>query len=462
MAETILADASIQLGSFNSTIAGSYVVANRIFQGTTNTDFNTASNWDGGTVLPSAGDNIRISANCLMDANDANLYGTLLIDATKTFDTSTFDFSCAAVTIGGTYKSGTSAGTGLTCSGFTVSSGGKVDIQTGSKINNSGNLITPNEVWMTTANRGSYTQTGNGNYTSLNGNNNWYSFVNNAGVTITTTGTTTFTLYVADAFVNNGTINHGAYNLGIGAYGIFTIGANADFSGTGSLVFDIFGAATATWSKTTPISSTGTIEFRTHSNVSSIVMSRDLSNNSEVGIFGSSGGPTTVYMTSGTLKCKKLSVINNANQNIVFSNNTNNPSFYVSDNRDLNAGTGTYTTVWNKGTGTITIDGSTGTHTLDFPGLSVEAIVGAAAGTTKNIVSNFSTVSLSGVFGTLQSSSAGTQRVITCTNQGVLTGGSFKDISLGSASKCNAKSGCTNLGKNKGFVFKDTVMGCGE
>ncbi len=88
----------------------------------------------------------------------------------------------------------------------------------------------------------------------------------------------------------------------------------------------------------------------------------------------------------------------------------------------------------------------------------MEAIVKSGVGITE-ITEDFSTDSLSGTAGTIQSDVGGTQRVITATDTGVVTGMTSKDISMGSANKINAKDASnTNSGNNKGIVFEDILQ----
>jgi hypothetical protein len=61
-------------------------MATRTFTCTgTNDNFNQTNHWDGGISLPSAGDNLIIAGgnnyNCLLTANDSNVYGTVTINA---------------------------------------------------------------------------------------------------------------------------------------------------------------------------------------------------------------------------------------------------------------------------------------------------------------------------------------------------------------------------------------------
>lgn len=70
---------------------------------------------------------------------------------------------------------------------------------------------------------------------------------------------------------------------------------------------------------------------------------------------------------------------------------------------------------------------------------------------------NESAKSLNGATGTINSSVSGTQRILTLTDSSVCSNITFKDISVGSANKVNAKNSCTNSGNNLGIVFKDTI-----
>ncbi len=108
--------------------------------------------------------------------------------------------------------------------------------------------------------------------------------------------------------------------------------------------------------------------------------------------------------------------------------------------------------------GSLTLTGDTKTITVN--GLAIgDLIIAKTAGQSADIAGNFSALSLSGTSGTIQSTVGGTQRVITVTNTGTATNTTFKDISVGSANKVNAKGGTnTNSGNNLGIVFKDILQ----
>ena len=154
--------------------------------------------------------------------------------------------------------------------------------------------------------------------------------------------------------------------------------------------------------------------------------------------------------------CKNFRFDQDDNADMGFEN-TDNLDINVSENFDLKYGTGTYTLTWTKGTGSIIFNGSSGTHTFTPDGQSLEDIVLNCAGATIELDGDFTTDSLSGSGGTLQSDTPGTERTITATNQGTANNCTFKDIHMNAANKVNAKSGGVNNGNTKGIIFTDTL-----
>jgi hypothetical protein len=113
------------------------------------------------------------------------------------------------------------------------------------------------------------------------------------------------------------------------------------------------------------------------------------------------------------------------------------------------------TVAWYRGANIIK-NASFAKENLEIYLKTEDIIVDGIVGTDK-IYSDFACDSFSTtVADTIQSDTTGVQRNIYAEGTGTaIAGTSFKDISMGSAGRVNAKSGCNNLGNNKGIVFKD-------
>lgn len=410
---------------------------------------------------PDSDDDVTITSTnqCTLSGNEAAK--TVTINASTTLSLATFNLDVSGLTtINGTLIMGNSgAGTGLTTVGLTVNSGSSLNLQTTSKINNSSNLSIHNSTIFSSNNRGIYTQTADGNYDNVNVNNRFISFTINTGITLIlsqSSGQAQIGAASSGILTINGTIACGTKNiqLNAGSTGQIIIGENGDITGTSSMYFFCIYGATFIFNRLTKISFSGTISIISTAINNLVIPAWDFSG-SDVTINGSSSAYDR-YISSGTLKCKNFVLSNNNNGNVTL-NMIENPSLEISGNIDLNAGAGTYTTLWIKGTGTITLKGSSGTQTLDLQNLTIEDIILDCAGATKQIILGATIDSLSGTGGTLNSSVAGTQRTLTVGATGVCSNVTFKDISVGSANKVNAKNNCTNLGNNLGIVFKDIV-----
>lgn len=396
-------------------------MATRTFNGTTNTTFSTASNWDGGVSVPSAADNIIIASNCVLTANDATVYGTLTVNNGISFNIQTFDFNCGITVINGTYQIGISSSNGFTCSGFTANIGSSLDFQNTSKINNGGNYSCPNAQVFLNSNRGIYTQTGSGNYSEPFNGNYFYSWTQNSGVTTTLTTVSYITSYLTTYCTINGTVT-GPYtlNIGVAATGIMTIGSSADIS-TSLLSFYTLNGATYINNKTSAF--TTSVVNCAYSGVDMLTIPAWDFSNSYVTIQGSSVALRSRYISYGTLSCKNLTITSILG-NIVYLNCSNNPSFIISGNITF---TTTDDVIYTKGSGTITLIGTTGTQTIDFNGKSVESLVVAASGSTKQLVStkNVSTPSLAVSGGTFDfnTSSCNVSGAVSISSTGILKGG---------------------------------------
>jgi len=438
-------------------------MAARTFLGTLNSDFNTAANWDGGVSLPAAADDLTIAANATLDADETLTYGTCTINATRTLNLSTYNFQCGLMTVNGTLTIGASGGTGLTIAGLDANAGSVVNPQTTSLITNSGIWdINNSTIWIVPG-RGRLTQTGSSNFTNPANVNTVDRFTQNAGVTSTLTGNCVMSLSGSSGTTIDGTFALGANELVLGgSSGSLTIGAAADFTGTGILRMNYGIAVTTTWSRTSAISFTGRVRMMANSTATNSAIVADFSNSDYeyYSINGSAGG--TWRTLAGTLKCKYYKVNVTTNFNMTIDNATNNPSFEISEGIDFKLDASTYTLTYTRGIGTMTLTGTSGTHNINTRGKTTEAIVLNCAGSIKEVAADMTILSLSGTAGTFRSNSAGTQRVVTVTNTGVASGCTFKDISMGAASRVNAKSSGVNLGNTLGIVFNDTLClgGC--
>lgn len=411
---------------------------------------------------PGSSDDVTITSTnqCTLSGNE--LAKTITINASTTLSLATFNLDVSGLTtINGTLIMGNSgAGTGLTTIGLTANSGSSLNLQTTSKINNSGNLSINNSTIFSNNNRGIYTQTADGNYDNVNTSNSFYDFIINEGVTLTLTqssGQAQIGATSTGSLTINGIISCGNKNilLKAGSTGQITIGTNGDITGTGALYFFCTNGATFTFNRLTKLSHSGSVAIIT-TTVNNLVLPAWDFTGQDVIINGATASSYNRYISSGILKCNNFYISNGGIGSVTLIMSSN-ASLEISGNIDLNAGAGTYTTLWTKGTGTITLKGSSGTQTIDLQNLVLEDIILDCAGATKQIILGATIDSLSGTGGTLNSSVSGTQRTLICENTGVCSNIIFKDISVGSKNKVNAKNSCTNQGNCLGIVFKDMV-----
>jgi hypothetical protein len=108
---------------------------------------------------------------------------------------------------------------------------------------------------------------------------------------------------------------------------------------------------------------------------------------------------------------------------------------------------------------TNTWDGTT------FPSSANVNYIMSGSSKTMSFSTNYSMKSLTSTAGTINSSSAGTQRTLTITNTSTCTGTTFKDLKCVLATPANgnwvinAKTGsCVNQGNNLGITFVDTLI----
>lgn len=402
---------------------------------------------------------VDVNTFTIVGANAGAASGTLTYNPAWMLALATFDFACGAMTVNGELDILVSSASGLACAGMTFALNSGLDLAQLSKIVNSGAFSAPNAIYFYNNRRGDYTQAGSGslNMANANSNNVFWNYTCNSGVVLNLTASFKVADATSNNFTMNGSITAGgnSFQCGAGIAGTFTWAASADITGTSSMTMIISVGAVIAYNRTTALS-VSTVVFGSNSGATRQIISADFSL-SNVAVTGPPAGAATLVPTAGTLKCKNFTITQNVNQNITFANNTNNPSFEISGLVNFKDGTGVYTLLWTRGSGVITLGGSSGTQAIDFQGQAVEALVIAATGAVKNIVVNFSALSLSGSGGTLQSSVGGTQRVVTATNKGTCTGMAFKDISMASAKKVGAKASCTNLGNNLGIVFRDRM-----
>lgn len=292
-----------------------------------------------------------------------------------TFDIQTYNCTSSGltnVTAGGILTIGTSSGTGLTTAGLTANDTSALSMQTGSIINNSGNCTLASDATINPLYRGTYTQTGDGNYSAPH-RSIWWSFTVDATKTLTLTGSTTWLWSVS--MVLNGAIAVGAATDDyVYAEDTLTLGANSDFTGSGTLNLVTKNTVTFTNSKSGAFSLTGIANMALGKPTTSGAITGDFSN-ADYQISGTTVAKEIVFL-AGTQKSKKFTITNANNFGVTVTNSTNSPSYIWTDDVDFNAGAGSYTTVWTKGTGSITLTtGDATTKTIDFNNQSIEDLI---------------------------------------------------------------------------------------
>jgi hypothetical protein len=371
-----------------------------------------------------------------------------------TLDLSTYSMTVTgAASVAGTLKIGASAGTGLITAGLTINSGGKGNFQTTSKISNSGDFSAPNEAWTINNHTCAYTQTGAGAITNPT-TRFFYSFKISTGALTVPAGTHFMTGNGSKEFVMEGTASMTLVGSGyIGASGSVsgnnvTIGSGCDITGAGTLF--IYGS-------TTNYVNNRAAAFTASGLVSTISISSsvtfpawDFSNNN-VTLMGPTGAGQNVRITAGVLKCANLTAASYGAMAFTLDNATYNPSFEIKGNVSVNA-----YVAWSKGAGAITLAGTSGTQTINFSGETVEDIACPSTGGTRSFADGVTADTIIFQGGAINSSVAGARRVLAVTNTSVAANTSFKDISMGSKNRINAKSaGNVNLGNCLGIVFRD-------
>lgn len=372
-------------------------MATRTFSGTISTAFETAGNWD---TLPIAGDNIIFAANCVLNGNDANIYGTVTYTGVAvSFNIQTYNFNSGVISLSGvdaanraTLTIGASSGTGLTCAGlitgsfttFSRNANAKVNINTALFID-SGTVIT--------ANTGLLIINGDTSVLCNNTSAYWKTFTLNASCTMTMYGNCYMTNELSTSTVKNGTINVNGYALYIGCLhtGTFSIGANADVIGSGTIYSKIRDGATITMSKTGAFGFTGTEDITAELAYAHQIIIGDW-RSSNVILRGSDLN-LSYAITSGDLRIKDLTIINNlTGPTDLYLGLYGNNNLYIYGNVNCVGGTGTYDFNWIVGiyTPNIFIVGSSGTQSLDFGTLSIPDMIFEcnASGATKTLSRN--------------------------------------------------------------------------
>jgi len=321
----------------------------------------------------------------------AGIFDSITITA-GTLDTQTFSIESIGFTdisgilimdISATPPS-TGVNPGLTTNGFTSNSGSTVDLDEDSDIYNASDfIIHDSEIWANNT-RGKYTQTGSGDMANPNNRNMFYEFTINeldgasAPITVTTTDAVQSTSVFSNAFTNNGIINISISNLFFmrgSATSVITFGVNSDFIDVGTLYCEMIYGATFTNNKSGIFGITGTVRSPIVNTDKMLITGRF--DNAEYYIWKSTSAGFTGIFEAGDLYCNDFSVNSNTTFDMDINCSTNNPSFYISGNIDLNGDTGSYTTIWDKGTGVINlVTGVTATtKTLDFNGQLLEDLV---------------------------------------------------------------------------------------
>lgn len=360
-----------------------------IFLGTSTTAFELPANWQS-LAVPSPGEDLQYSANCILNGNDANVYGTELIDASRTFDIQTYNFNCGAATINGTLKIGTSAGTGLICASMTFNTGSARDWQDGSKITCSGNWTEQNAS-LGTAYKGTVVISGTCTITKPNTGNYFYSFQSDGALTLS--GSCRLTRGSSILTVFNSTVNIGSnvLTIGVSATGIMTFGVSSDLIGSGQIYFSQISGCTLTNNRATAFSFTGTAKGLEGTGTNNIIFPAWDFSNGHVQISGGTAAGLNRYISAGTLKCKNFSCLADTTTPYNVLCNTYNPSFEISGDFTIDA----YCT-WTKGTGLITL--TDGAANINFASQVIEDLIVNTTGTKTN-QANFTTDSYIGTAG---------------------------------------------------------------
>lgn len=382
-----------------------------------------------GTITLFDGTSVNIDLNGASEKEDiiVNCTGitkTLTSDLSTeslTITAGTLDITTLALTssgassITGTLKIGTSAGTGFTSAGITLNSGSRMDMQTGSKVNNSSYFTAPNETWMTTLNTGHYRQTGSGSYNALYTWSRFYSATIDEGVTFSPVANSQITNWGSGGTTTiNGIIAmpaSGVFVIGCNATGTVIFGVNSNITGSASsLVFDTVDGCVLTNNRTTAFSFTGTVRnsYGSGYDVSSLIFPAW---NFENATYAKAidTNTSTKYLSAGTLIAASISAPALGGGTTTFNHSKYNPNIVCKGAISLEPGAGTLNYI--KGTGTITIYDGTASN-INFNSKSVENIVHNHVGVTKSYAGNVTSSLITFQAGSVNSSVSGTQRTL--------------------------------------------------
>lgn len=354
-----------------------------------------------------------------------------------------------------------------------------VDLQTNSNINCAGDCDIENSTFVNNE-RGVYTQTGNGTYSNSSTNRKFYSFIIDSGVTLTCGVASNFFVgFSGGDFTVNGTIASStfAWKFFLGDGGTLTLGANSNFTGSGTVDVRLERDITVSDSKSSAYDFTGTLlHDQSQTNMAYVCGRWD---NADVQIKGYSADRS--FRQKGDLYCVDFTLTNSNSTQITIDNANANSDLYISGDFSLDTASGTV--VWTKGTGNLRMTGSSGSQTWDIDGKTVEDIICNCDGATKTIEGGaFTSDSLtmtagtlqlqndaittftngfSGTGGTLQSDSSGNQAEVDfTTSTGRMTGVTIKDIAIsgGDGDKRIDAKGSTNSGNNDSrIIFRDEI-----
>jgi hypothetical protein len=346
--------------------------------------------------VPAAGYAVEDDGVCTVAADDATVYGTLRLIATRTFAMGTKNAIFSAVTNEGTLTGGTSSGAGLTCAGFNSIAVSVVNLSTNYfKWTNSGNFTIDNSAVFTTTGRGILIQTGSGNGSNPHFQNYLWHTIINAGSTLTLTGNFRFGSRAYGGMELNGVINTDSITAYIGcggdpSYG-FTLGTNGDITGAGTIQARFGGGGTVSILKSSALSFTGIWLLRLDASSADLFPAMD-TRNATVRMNVSSVVTPSLVFQAGTTKIGTLDTLFSAAGTLTVANNTNNPSLEIYAGLSLANAAGTLN--WTKGTGTITFLNAADA-TAHFNGKTVEDLIINATATKKvTLEASFTTDSL--------------------------------------------------------------------
>ena len=314
--------------------------------------------------------------------SDINI-GSVTCIAGDTWNIGTLDLTTTNLQVDGVLEIGATASNGLTCSGtLDVSSSGSLDLQTTSVIN-ANDDVTLATTSLTTVSTGILNIQSDLMFTSPSASSAFAAVNVATGVTLTfPTGLN----YITSETSGGDSVIDGIIDLasagsfpimGCSASGSITFNVGSDIIGAGALIFLIssFGSFT---NNAGAKALTGTIIGSTLVGAGGLLPILNTPN-ANLTIQNFFGVDTVIVSASGTASSENLAVVNDASGQITVTNSTNNPNFNVSATIDLNSGTGTYTTVWNRGTGLVTLSGNGGL--VDLNGQTFEKITGKSLGT---------------------------------------------------------------------------------